>query len=75
MEPLPVPLTLQLTSVLLSFVTVAVHWDVPSTVTLEGVQTTVMVGVEVVEALLPQELRTAVRQPSASTERTRCRRT
>jgi len=34
-----------------------------------------MVGVEVVVALLPQELRTAARQPSASTERTRCHRT
>ena len=75
MDPLPVPLTLQLTSVLLSFVTVAVHCEVPSTVTLEGVQTTVMVGVEVVEALLPQELRTATIQPSPSTERTRCQRT
>jgi hypothetical protein len=73
-DPL-LPLTLQFTSVLLSFVTVAVHWEVPSTVTLEGVQTTVMVGVAVVEELLPQELRTAARQPSATMESTRCHRT
>src|ERR1700693_1272480 len=31
--PLPVPLTVQFTRVLLRFKTVAVHWEVPSTIT------------------------------------------
>jgi hypothetical protein len=57
MEPVLVPLTVQFTSVLLRFKTLAVHWDVPSNVTSEGVQDMVMVGV-VAEVLDdPQELR------------------
>jgi hypothetical protein len=54
-DPLPVPLTDQFTSVLLKFVTVAVHCEVPRTVTSVGSHDTVIVGVVVVE-LDPQEL-------------------
>jgi hypothetical protein len=50
--------TVQFTSVLLSFKTVAVHCEVPSRVTSDGVQDMVMVGATVVE-LEPQELRIA----------------
>ena len=49
------PLTDQFTSVLLSFKTVAVHWEVPSNCTSAGVQDIVMVGAVVV-VLDPQEL-------------------
>jgi hypothetical protein len=55
-EPVLVPLTVQFTSVLLRFKTVAVHWAVPSNVTSVGVQDMVMVGVTAVEAE-PQELK------------------
>jgi hypothetical protein len=51
------PVTVQFTSVLLRFKTLAVHWDVPSSVTSEGVQDMVMVGA-VAEVLDdPHELR------------------
>ena len=60
MDPVPVPLTVQFTRVLLRFVTVAVHCEVPSTVTLAGTHEIVIVGdVVVVAALLPQEERIA----------------
>jgi hypothetical protein len=72
MDPLPVPLTLQFTRVLLSFVTVAVHCEVPSTVTLVGEHETAMVGVEVVEAALPQELSAAGNARNAKTKSRRC---
>jgi hypothetical protein len=68
MDPLPVPLTLQFTRVLVSFVTVAVHWEVPSTATLVGEQETAIVGVAVVAALLPQELSTAGNDRNARTK-------
>jgi len=57
-DPVPVPLTDQFTSVLLRFKTVAVHCEVPNTVTEVGVHVTVIVGVVVVVVLLllPQEL-------------------
>ena len=58
-DPVPVPLTDQFTRVLLRFTTVAVHCEVPSTVTAVGVHVTVMVGFVVVVVLLPQELRNA----------------
>jgi hypothetical protein len=57
-DPLLVPLTDQFTRVLLALRTVAVHWEVPSTVTSVGLHETVIVGVTVVGAA-PQELRTA----------------
>ena len=63
-EPFPVPLTDQFTSVLLAFRTVAVHCAVPRTVTFApvpwvGTHEAVMDGVTAVLALLPQELRIA----------------
>ena len=74
MVPLPVPLTLQFTRVLVSFVTVAVHWDTPSTVTLVGEQETVIVGVEVVLALEPHELSTAGSAKNPRMKSRRCQR-
>jgi hypothetical protein len=47
----------QFTSVLLSFKTLAVHWEVPSNVTSVGVQNMVMVGVVVEVVDDPHELR------------------
>jgi hypothetical protein len=57
-EPFPVPLMLQLTSVLLRFWTLAVHCEVVRTVTSEGTQETVIVGLTAV-VVEPQELRKA----------------
>ena len=59
--PLPPLLTatLQFTSVLLRFWTVAVHWEVVETVTSVGVHETVIVGVFVDDGLEPQELKIA----------------
>lgn len=56
MLPVPVPLIVQFTSVLLRFSTVAVHCEVDETVTSEGVQEIVIVGVEVLLELEPQEV-------------------
>ena len=76
MAPVPVPLTDQFTSVLLRFRTVAVHCEVPRTVTLAGTQETVMVGVvAVVEEPLPQELRIAGAAISATNQTKRSQRT
>ena len=58
-DPVPVPPTVQFTNVLLRFTTVAVHCEVPSTVTLTGTHEIVIVGAVVVEGLLPQEIRIA----------------
>jgi hypothetical protein len=68
--PVPVPLTLQFTSVLLRLMTLAVHCEVPSKVTSVGVQDTVIVGVVAV-VLEPQELRipTAASNPKQSKRR------
>jgi hypothetical protein len=74
MVPLPVPLTLQFTRVLLSFVTFAVHCEVPNTITLVGEQETVIVGVDVVAALLPQEVSAAGKARNTSTNNRRCQR-
>jgi hypothetical protein len=59
LPPVTVPVTVQFTSVLLRFKTFAVHWEVASNVTLDGVHEMVIVGVTVVEVELPQELRIA----------------
>jgi hypothetical protein len=75
-EPVPVPPTLQFTRVLLKFVTLAVHCEVPSTVTLVGTHEIEIVGVVVAElALLPQELRIAGTAISAKKKRRRSQRT
>jgi hypothetical protein len=74
-EPLPVPLTDQFTSVLLKFKTVAVHCEVPSTVTSTGVQETVIVGVVVVLALEPQEFSNADAAITTIRTATCCQRT
>jgi hypothetical protein len=74
-EPVFVPLTVQFTSVLLKFTTLAVHWDVPSKVTSVGVQDTVMVGVVVVALLDPQELKIPSDAISPKKKRRRSQRT
>jgi len=74
-DPVPVPLTDQFTSVLLTFKTVAVHWEVPSTVTSVGLHVTVIVGVVVVVELLPQEIRIAGTAISANKKIRRSQRT
>lgn len=78
-EPLPVPLTDQLTRVLLALRTVAVHCAVPRTVTSApvpcvGTHEAVMDGATVVEAE-PQELRIASAAASPKMKRTRSQRT
>jgi hypothetical protein len=72
-DPLGAPVgavTLQLTSVLLRLITVAVHCEVPSRVTSVGVQDIVIDGVVAVE-LDPQELKipTAASKPTQSKRR------
>ena len=74
-DPVPVPLTDQFTNVLLTFKTVAVHWEVPSTVTSVGLHVTVIVGVVVVVELLPQEIRIAGTAISANRKIRRSQRT
>jgi hypothetical protein len=75
MFPLVVPpLTLQFTRVLLKFKTLAVHWDVASTVTSVGEQETVIVGVAVVLAAAPQELRMAGTESSTRQKNRRSQR-
>jgi hypothetical protein len=74
-DPVPVPLTVQFTRVLLSFKTLAVHCDMLSKVTSVGVQETVIVGVTAVLALLPQELRIAGTAISAKNKIRRSQRT
>jgi hypothetical protein len=74
--PVAVPLIEKVASVLLRFNTVAVHCDVPSKVTLVGVQETEMVGVVVVDDdVLPQELRIAGTAISAMKKKRRSQRT
>src|SRR5579862_6495549 len=63
----------QFTSVLLSFMTVAVHCEVESTVTSAGVHETVIVGVTAVE-VEPQALRTASAAVMPKKKRTRSQR-
>ena len=75
-DPLPVPLTDQFTSVLLRPFTLAVHTEVPSTVTWAGEQEAVMVGaVVVLLELLPHELRIAGTAIIAQKKRRRSQRT
>ena len=75
-DPVEVPDTDQFTSVLLRFVTVAVHCEVPSTLTLVGKHEIAIVGVVVVvAALFPQELRIAGTPISAKKKRSRSQRT
>src|SRR5580704_4430676 len=78
-EPVPVPVTDQFTSVLLAFKTVAVHCAVPNTVTFDPVpwvetQVAVMEGVTAVEAE-PHELRIAKAAVSTKQKRRRSQRT
>jgi hypothetical protein len=70
-DPVPVPLTDQFTSVLLRPITLAVHWEVARTVTSVGVHEAVMVGAVVVLELLPQELKIAGTAISAQ-KKSRC---
>jgi len=76
-DPFPDPLTDQFTSVLFRPVTLAVHTDVPSTVTWVGEHEAVMVGAVVVLLLelLPQELRSAGTAINAQKKRRRFQRT
>jgi hypothetical protein len=77
LDPVGAPeaaVTVQFTSVLLRFKTLAVHWDVPSRVTSVGVQDMVMVGVVAVE-LDPQELKIPSVVTSPKKKRTRSQRT
>jgi hypothetical protein len=70
-EPLPDGLMDQFTSVLLKFVTFALHVEVPRTVTCVEEQVTKIEGVEVVvlELLLPHDVRKASDPASASEKR------
>jgi hypothetical protein len=74
MDPLPVPLTVQFTKVLLRFRTVAVHCEVARTVTSVGVHETVIVGVGLLLGVLPQEFRIADPTISARKKNRRCQR-
>ncbi len=70
MAPVPDPLTDQFTRVLLMFTTVAVHCEVPSTVTSIGTHEIVIVGTTAV-VLEPQELRIASATINPKQRRTR----
>jgi hypothetical protein len=72
MDPLPVPLTVQFTKVLLTFKTLARHCEFASGATSVGVHDTLIVGVGAVLGVLPQEFRIAAKAISTKKKRMRC---
>ena len=69
--PVPVPLTLQFTSVLFTPMGFAVHWEVVSTVTSRGEQETVIVGEVVPVELEPQDV-TNASAPASPNKKNAC---